>query len=1214
MALKLTTQAGLLAASRAAGQLLNAVAGFVLVRFLTQEDFGTFRQLTLLFSTLVVLVDLGLTESLYYFIPRAPARRAVFMRQTVLVVTLLQIAVGAVLVLGGAWIGAYFHNSALPNHLLLLSISLGLSAITRLWEVELVAEQRVPMASLVSGAGETVKVALMMASLALGPSVERLLWAMALGAALKMAAFLWFIGRDLRWFAGVSADAESNSQFGYSLVLWAPAIVNTLAIYAHQYIVGNRFTPAEFAIYSTACFQVPFLGALTTSIIEVMLVRVTAARAQGNYDEVKRTWNSACTKAMLVFLPMAVGLAVVATPLMAVLFGAPYAAAGPLFVLLVAGLPLHGLFTDNMLRAYGAMRSYAGFYAARLVLGLVLGIAGVVWFGMAGVALSTTLTMLLVRGWQLRKVARLLQVDFAHVLPWRALARIALACALAAVPAALCAILIARPVFILLTALPVFVLAYFLLALRFGLFAPVLAAADFRRRRVMLFTDSFIHGGTERQLVEALRRLDRGKYEITVGCLKKRGPFLADIQALGLPIVEIPLQSFFAASTMKWFFWLVEYFRENRVDVVHAFDFYTAVFVVPAARLAGVPVVLASRRELAGDRTPWQQRALRVACWLATAIVANSRAAGSRLTGFRDALTTKVTVIPNSIDLDAFRPERSPDEVRRELGVGQAPLVGLLAALRLEKDIPTFLRAAAEVHRSVPTARFLLIGDGEERARLLRLAAELGIAQQTIFAGDRRDVPALLTALDVFVLSSTTESFPNAVLEAMAAGRPVVATDVGGIPELVEDAVTGYLVAPGDTVEMSQRIWRLLQDPAECRRMGAAGRARVAREFTPAKMKQRLEALYDRMLRIHRPAARILQIGNYPPPVCGWAIHTQLVERELADRGADSRVMDIGPARRVAGRGCIPVHNGLDYFAKLLYYRAKGFTFQVHLNGDSWKGFALAASAALLGAVTAKPAVLTFHAGPSQQYFPRTSGFWYHAFRVLFRSCGEVICNHEPVKKLIQAYGVAEENIHPIPAFSTQYAEEIPVPLPAEVEQFVAASSPLLFSYSMFRPEFTMPALFAGFAALRRAHPRAGLLVAGPPEIPAVSQEQLRQLGIEGAVLFPGNMPHAEFLTAVSRSSVFVRTHLRDGVCSSVLEALQLGVPVLAAEDGIRPPSVITYAPGDAADLEQKLLRVLADLAAARAHVRPPEITNNLQTEIALLLEAGRALPHEAGG
>lgn len=472
MNLNLATQAGLLAASRAAGQVLNALVGIVVVRFISQEDYGTFRQVYLLFATLVVLTDFGLTESLYYFLPRHPGRRRSLMLRSTLVVGLAQVALGAGLLLGAEALGRFFNNPALVNYVALLALYIGLSAVTRLWEVQLVAEQRVPLAALVAGGSEAVKVALMFVALALQPGLNGLLWALVAGAGLKALGYAWFLLREFTFRAGPaeqSDPAAAGAQFRYAMALWLPAILNTLAMQAHQFIVGYSFTPAEYAIYSVACFQVPLVGVLTTSIIEVMLVRVTEARTQGREEEVRRVWYQASTKSLLIFIPMATGLAVAAQPLITLLFTRAYAAAAPLFAILMISLPLNAIFTNNILRAYGAMADYAKFYTARLVLGLLLGLAGVAWLGMWGAALSSVITLYLIVGWQLHRVAELLQVRFAEVLPWRAIGKIVLASVLAAVPAGACAWWIAWPALALPAALGSYALAYPALALKMGL-------------------------------------------------------------------------------------------------------------------------------------------------------------------------------------------------------------------------------------------------------------------------------------------------------------------------------------------------------------------------------------------------------------------------------------------------------------------------------------------------------------------------------------------------------------------------------------------------------------------------------------------------------------------------------------------------------------------------------------------------------------------------
>jgi glycosyltransferase involved in cell wall biosynthesis len=350
---------------------------------------------------------------------------------------------------------------------------------------------------------------------------------------------------------------------------------------------------------------------------------------------------------------------------------------------------------------------------------------------------------------------------------------------------------------------------------------------------------------------------------------------------------------------------------------------------------------------------------------------------------------------------------------------------------------------------------------------------------------------------------------------------------------------------------------------------------------------------------------RILQIGNFPPPVCGWSMHTEVLHRELRRRGGDSRVLDIGPGRHIGGRDCIPGDSALAVARTVVSHALRGYRMHAHVNGDSWKGFVLALFPVLVGRLTGNPAVLTFHAGPVQMRFPRSSGFWHHAFRLLFTSAGDIVCNHEPVKTLIAGYGVPPERIHAIPAFTTQYAEELPAPLPEETERFLARHDPVLFTYTLLREEFTVPALLDAFRAVVDQHPRAGLLFVGPKTVPDDFRAMLAERGLSDRVHVPGNLPHAQFLTAMQRSVLYVRTHLRDGVCSSVLEALTLGVPVVASEDGLRPPSVRTYAPTQdramTEALTTHLLAVLADPTAARAQVQPPEVEDHLEREIAVV-------------
>ncbi|HEV3417737.1 MAG TPA: glycosyltransferase, partial [Pirellulales bacterium] len=210
---------------------------------------------------------------------------------------------------------------------------------------------------------------------------------------------------------------------------------------------------------------------------------------------------------------------------------------------------------------------------------------------------------------------------------------------------------------------------------------------------------------------------------------------------------------------------------------------------------------------------------------------------------------SKVYVIPNGVDVDRFCARPADLCVRRQLGLpADAPVAGILAALRPEKNHEMFLRVAAQVRREVPSAHFLVIGDGPERAKLERIAAELKIADAVHFLGTRPDVPELLNLLDVLLLTSRNEANPVSILEALACGKPVIATRVGSVPESVLDGQVGYLVEPESADAMARRVVELFRDPNLAQALGAAGRQHVVDNWSLDRMVAGYEEL---LIRLH---------------------------------------------------------------------------------------------------------------------------------------------------------------------------------------------------------------------------------------------------------------------------------------------------------------------------------------------------------------------------
>lgn len=265
--------------------------------------------------------------------------------------------------------------------------------------------------------------------------------------------------------------------------------------------------------------------------------------------------------------------------------------------------------------------------------------------------------------------------------------------------------------------------------------------------------------------------------------------------------------------------------------------------LIPAARLARVPLVIGSHRQLGDLLTPMKRRIQGGLFGLCDVVVCNSHAASKALID-QGLSSSKVVVIPNGVSDSAFaRVEpalpRSSDILR----------VGMIARMNdRSKNHVAFLRVAAQLVANVSNVEFLLVGDGPLRPSLERMAKDLGLSSRTRFLGTREDIPAVLAAMDVLVLPSLSESLPNVIIESMAAGVPVVATSVGGIPELVREGETGFLMPPDDDNGFVAALEHLLKCPGLRADFGERGRKLALVNYSLSSIRDRYEELYTRLL------------------------------------------------------------------------------------------------------------------------------------------------------------------------------------------------------------------------------------------------------------------------------------------------------------------------------------------------------------------------------
>ena len=352
---------------------------------------------------------------------------------------------------------------------------------------------------------------------------------------------------------------------------------------------------------------------------------------------------------------------------------------------------------------------------------------------------------------------------------------------------------------------------------------------------VFLMLNSFETGGSERQFVMLAQNLNRTKFQLHLGCLSNTGSLAGQFDN----VPEFPMGgSLYGWRSVRARLDLRRRLQHDAAQVAHAFDFYTNLALIPAARLAGVPVIVGSQRQLGDLLSPSQSHAQTLAFRWCDAVVCNSQAAADRLAeaGLR---RDKLVVIGNILSPEAFQP--AVPAIPRQPGILR---IGMVARMNhAYKGHAGFLRIAAAIHEQMADVEFVLAGDGPLRPELERQAAALGLGQRVYFLGDRRDIPSVLASVDVAVLTSDSESLSNAILEAMAAGLPAVAYNVGGNAELV-NAERGILVAAGSEQEFAAAVLRLLRDSSLRDHLGANARRFAEENFGLHRVCQRYEQLY----------------------------------------------------------------------------------------------------------------------------------------------------------------------------------------------------------------------------------------------------------------------------------------------------------------------------------------------------------------------------------
>jgi len=375
------------------------------------------------------------------------------------------------------------------------------------------------------------------------------------------------------------------------------------------------------------------------------------------------------------------------------------------------------------------------------------------------------------------------------------------------------------------------------------------------KTKVLFITSLFAKmGGAEKNIYDIVGNIHKERFTMYVTCLKG-GELIEDLKSKGISASIIGLDKIFSIKAFIKGVELFRFIREEGIQIVVTYHHDADIWGGLVALLARVPVIISSRRDLGTHLQKKHIWAYRILNQLFTKIIAVSDAVKEKVVQREWTSPRKIITIYNGVDIYKFKNPDNTSDIKVLLGISPSKIIiGTLGAIRPIKGHIYLVQAAVEVIKKRDDVIFLIVGykETEYFNIVFNLIKKLGLEEYFVFTGDRTDISQLLAVIDIYILSSVSEGFSNAVLEAMAAGKPVIASNIGGNAEAVIQNQTGLLVPPRNTEAIVKGILRLLENTSLRQFMGKEGYVRVAKGFTLEKMIENVEAIFERLLREQR--------------------------------------------------------------------------------------------------------------------------------------------------------------------------------------------------------------------------------------------------------------------------------------------------------------------------------------------------------------------------
>ena len=696
---------------------------------------------------------------------------------------------------------------------------------------------------------------------------------------------------------------------------------------------------------------------------------------------------------------------------------------------------------------------------------------------------------------------------------------------------------------------------------------------------VFLMIDSLQIGGTERQFTTLTQKIDREQFCLRLGCLQRKGPFLESIGEIS----EFRLGgSFFTVQAQRARWELRRQLRAERISIVHAFDFYSNLMLLPTARMAGIPILIGSHRQLGDLLSTAQLHAQGLVFRLCNRVVCNSRAAADRLVD-RGLPEHKIAVIPNALPEAAF--DHVPPALPRS---SQAIRVGMIARMNNRvKNHVGLLHAIRPLVNKFPHAEFLFVGDGPLRPELESLSRDLGIERSVKFLGERTDIPNLLEAMDISVNFSLSESSSNSVLESMAKGVAVVASRVGGTPEIIRDGETGLLVESGNGTQLAEALECLIVQPALRAQLGANARAVARRNFSTDFIVRQYEWLYRQLLaeRVHSRKRiwktpdkssvdrriRIAIVAASPRWIGGQSVQATILCRNWQmDPEVSAQFIPIDPdlPQPIRWIEKVPLFRTiarLPFYLGALWWGIADKQI-VHIFSASYWSFLIAVLPAwLVARVKGKKTLIHYHSGEAGDHLRRSA----IACRVLKKTKRLVV----PSRYLVDVFREFSLDAQAVPNVIDpgRFRFRLRCPL-----------RPLLVNTRGFHPYYGIDMVVRAFASVRNESSDARLVLVGRGPIETEIRELVREIGSFG-IGFAGSVNQDKIAGVYDQNDIFVNGSCLDNSPVSILEAFASGTPVVSTSAGgigymvEHERTGLLCAPGDWRGLAANVLRLLRD-------------------------------------